>query len=222
MRHTHLHLGEPPLVASVGVGVYGVASPADVFRPPGLGQPHLYGYGLGVDGTPHLVRPGRVRLVPSGETVATAGGAAPSTSARGFASPSRAPRTAFPSPRTPDLNVRCAEPLLGQAVAAVLRASRAAGPRSGPAVAHSQPGVRRRTPRPPPGGERRRRPHRGGAGRTADRAVGVSHNQLTRLFRAATGVGCVRRRGLDRARHLLCASTPSVGVPGPQALGQAC
>ncbi|MGW4733627.1 hypothetical protein ACWEQC_31420 [Streptomyces shenzhenensis] len=116
MRHTHLHLGEPPLVASVGAGEHGVASPADVFRLPGLGQPHLYGYGagLGVDGTPHLVRPGRVRLVPSGATVATAGGAAPSSSARGCASPSRAPRTAFPSSRTPDLNVRCAEPCWGK------------------------------------------------------------------------------------------------------------
>ncbi|MEU1299732.1 hypothetical protein [Streptomyces shenzhenensis] len=55
--------------------------------------------------------------------------------------------------------------------------------------------------------------------------AGVSHNRLTRLFRAATGdtaVGCVRRRGLGRARHLLCVSTPSVGIPGPHAFGTVC
>ncbi|MGI5441560.1 hypothetical protein ACQEV4_30560 [Streptomyces shenzhenensis] len=126
MRHTRLHLGEPPLVAAVGVGVYGIVGPADVFfRLPGLGQAHLYGYGydagLGVDGTPH-----RVPVVQD-------------------IGPER------PLGRAP----------LGQAVAAVLRASRAAGPRSGPAVAHSRPGVRRRTPRYPLGVERRRRPHRG-------------------------------------------------------------
>ncbi|MFJ8601057.1 helix-turn-helix domain-containing protein [Streptomyces shenzhenensis] len=67
---------------------------------------------------------------------------------------------------------------------------------------------------------------------TVPEPAGVSHNQLIRLFRAATGdtsVGCVRGRGLDRARHLLCASTPSVpavaasvGILGLHAFDAAC
>ncbi|MCZ7648387.1 MAG: helix-turn-helix domain-containing protein [Planctomycetota bacterium] len=42
------------------------------------------------------------------------------------------------------------------------------------------------------------------------RRVGLSHNQLTRLFRAGTGqtvVGYIRQRRLERARHLLTNST---------------
>ncbi|WP_420708413.1 helix-turn-helix domain-containing protein [Streptomyces sp. ERV7] len=42
-------------------------------------------------------------------------------------------------------------------------------------------------------------------------AVGVSHNHLTRLIRAATGetvVGCIRARRMERARHFLQATTP--------------
>lgn len=63
-------------------------------------------------------------------------------------------------------------------------------------------------------------------------AAGVSHNHLTRLFKAATGdtvVGYIRRRRLDRARHLLRASTlsipavaASVGIPDLQAFNKAC
>jgi AraC-like DNA-binding protein len=63
-------------------------------------------------------------------------------------------------------------------------------------------------------------------------AAGVSHNHLTRLFRAETGatvVGYVRRRRLERAHHLLRASTlsipavaASVGIPDLQAFNKAC
>ncbi|WP_259471813.1 zinc finger protein 839 [Streptomyces shenzhenensis] len=166
MRHTRPHLGEPPLVAAVGVGVYGVVSPADVFfRLPGPGQPHLYGYGydagLGVDGTQHLVRPGRVRLVPPRREVRHRWRGRSEHLCAQLRSPVAGPAHRVPVVQYigPERPLRRA--LLGQAVAAVLRASRAAGPRSGPAVAHSRPGVRRRTPRYPPGVERRRRPHRG-------------------------------------------------------------
>nr|WP_255672597.1 GH1 family beta-glucosidase [Glycomyces amatae] len=63
-------------------------------------------------------------------------------------------------------------------------------------------------------------------------AVGLSHNHLTRLFHAATGatvVAYLRRRRLERARHLLVHSTLSiaavaaaVGVPDLQAFNKAC
>ncbi len=64
------------------------------------------------------------------------------------------------------------------------------------------------------------------------RAAGVSHNHLIRLCRAATGdtvVAYVRRRGLDRAHHLL-RETPlsipaiaaSVGICDLQSFNKAC
>ncbi len=64
------------------------------------------------------------------------------------------------------------------------------------------------------------------------RVAGVSHNHLTRLFRARTGltvVGYIRRRRMERARHLLTASTLSVtavaaavGIPDLQAFNKVC
>ena len=71
MRETEIHLGEPPVVVNIGVGVHGVASRTDVFRLPELWQLHLYQYEaeLTVDGTAHVIRPGRVSLVPPGTTV---------------------------------------------------------------------------------------------------------------------------------------------------------
>jgi len=64
------------------------------------------------------------------------------------------------------------------------------------------------------------------------RAAGVSHNHLTRLFRTETGttvVAYIRRRRLERARHLLRASTlsvpavaASVGIADLQAFNKAC
>ncbi|WP_324617222.1 helix-turn-helix transcriptional regulator [Streptomyces sp. NRRL F-2580] len=63
-------------------------------------------------------------------------------------------------------------------------------------------------------------------------AAGVSHNHLTRLFRAATGetvVGYIRARRMERARHFLQATTlsvpavaASVGIPDLQAFNKAC
>ncbi|WP_232668085.1 AraC family transcriptional regulator [Pseudonocardia sp. TRM90224] len=63
-------------------------------------------------------------------------------------------------------------------------------------------------------------------------AAGVSHNHLTRQFRATTGltvVAYIRRQRLLRARHLLASSTMSitsvasaVGIPDIQAFNRAC
>ena len=62
-------------------------------------------------------------------------------------------------------------------------------------------------------------------------AVGLSHNQLTRVFRAEAGttvVGWIRRRRVERARHLLRHTTQpiahigaSVGIPDPQTFNKA-
>lgn len=64
------------------------------------------------------------------------------------------------------------------------------------------------------------------------RASGVSHNHLLRLFRAETGstvVAYVRRRHMERARHLLRESTlpiaaiaDAVGIGDLQAFNKAC
>jgi transcriptional regulator GlxA family with amidase domain len=64
------------------------------------------------------------------------------------------------------------------------------------------------------------------------RAVGVSHNHLTRLFRLETGltvVAYIRSRRMARARHLLVSSTLSipavaatVGIPDLQAFNKTC
>jgi AraC-like DNA-binding protein len=63
-------------------------------------------------------------------------------------------------------------------------------------------------------------------------AVGISHNHLTRLFRAETGltvVAYIRSRRMARARHLLVSSTLSipavaatVGIPDLQAFNKTC
>jgi len=62
--------------------------------------------------------------------------------------------------------------------------------------------------------------------------AGVSHNHLTRLFRAEAGVPVVsyiRQRRMARARHLLTASTmsipaiaASIGITDLQAFNKAC
>jgi AraC family transcriptional regulator len=64
------------------------------------------------------------------------------------------------------------------------------------------------------------------------RMAGVSHNHLTRLFHAETGltvIAYIRQRRLTRARHLLVASTlsipavaASVGIPDLQAFNKSC
>jgi transcriptional regulator GlxA family with amidase domain len=64
------------------------------------------------------------------------------------------------------------------------------------------------------------------------RMAGVSHNHLTRLFHAETGltvIAYIRRRRMARARHLLVSSTlsipavaASVGIPDLQAFNKTC
>ena len=60
------HLDEPPELAAVGIAVHGPAGHVDVFSLPNLWQFHLYGYeaDVTVEDTAHVIRPGRVSLIP--------------------------------------------------------------------------------------------------------------------------------------------------------------
>ncbi|WP_435222484.1 helix-turn-helix domain-containing protein [Streptomyces sp. Tue6028] len=241
MRETQLHLGEPPAVVNAGVGVHGVASPTDVFRLPELWQLHLYQYDaeLTVDGTAHLVRPGRVSLVPPGATVRYRyQGRSEHLYAHLRIAPRGLART-LPVVQDTGAELPALSQLMRHAIAAAPgtpertraeiwtalwriadltpRAAAEAGPHPavGTAIAHIEAHLAAPLTIP----------------RIA-RAAGVSHNHLTRLFRAETGttvVAYIRRRRLERAHHLLRASTlsipavaASVGIPDLQAFNKAC
>ncbi|NGO41576.1 AraC family transcriptional regulator [Streptomyces ureilyticus] len=241
MRETEVHLGAPPGVVNAGVGVHGVASRTDVFRLPELWQLHLYQYDaeLIVDGTSHTVRPGRVSLVPPGATVRYRyQGRSEHLYAHLRIAPAGPPRTVpvmqDAGPELPTLTS-----LLLQAIASVPGAPERTRAEIWTAlwrIAHLTPDAPGQ-----PG------PHPAVTAAIAyieanlaapltvpavARAAGVSHNHLTRLFRTATGgtvVAYVRRRRLDRAHHLLRASTlsipavaASVGIPDLQAFNKAC
>ncbi|MFJ9587448.1 AraC family transcriptional regulator [Streptomyces acidicola] len=240
MRETEIHLGEPPFVAAVGVGVHGVASRTDVFRLPELWQLHLYQYDaeLTVDGTAHTIRPGQVSLVPPGTTVRYRYQGRSEHLYAHLCIPPAGPSRTIPVVQHAGPELPFLTGLLLQAMAAAPgtpERSRAEIWTALWRVAHLTPAVAHPCPHP--------------AVTTAiahieanlatqltvpdiARAAGVSHNHLTRLFRAETGttvVGYIRRRRLDRAHHLLRATTlsipavaASVGIPDLQAFNKAC
>ncbi|MBZ3901722.1 MULTISPECIES: AraC family transcriptional regulator [Streptomyces] len=241
MRETEIHLGEPPDVALIGVGVHGVASRTDVFRLPELWQLHLYQYEaeLTVDGTAHALRPGRVSLVPPGTTVRYRyRGRSEHLFAHLRITPAGPPRTVpVVQDAGPELPVLTG--LLLQAVAAApsepdrtraelwttlwrvahLTPPAAADPGPHPAVTTAIAHIEAHLAAPLTIPE-------------IARVAGVSHNHLTRLFHTETGgtvVAYIRRRRLERAHHLLRATTlsipavaASVGIPDLQAFNKAC
>ncbi|MFI8324115.1 helix-turn-helix transcriptional regulator [Streptomyces sp. NPDC085529] len=235
-------LDDPPTLAAVGIGVHGPAGHVDVFSLPDLWQLHLYGYDadLTVDGTEHEIRPGRVSLVPPGTEVryryrgrsehlyahlrlGTGG------------TPQGIPVIQHAGPELDLLSVQLRQALAAwphtparataEVWAALWRIARLVPPRERsapavhPAVAAATALIEARL-----------------AGSLTvpeiARAAGVSHNHLTRLFRAATGetvVGYIRARRMERARHFLRATTlsipavaASVGIPDLQAFNKAC
>ncbi|MFI1393656.1 helix-turn-helix domain-containing protein [Streptomyces sp. NPDC020681] len=240
MDRVEIRLDEAPRVANIGVGVHGTHGPHDVFRLAGLWQLHLYGYEgeLVLGGTVHRIRPGRVSLIPPGEeahfhyrgrsehlyahvslfdsgarhtvpVMQDAGAGAPLLSAL-----LRGGVTAMPG--LPAKAAAAAWAALWQVVE-LSTTARAEGPP--PAVAAAMAHIEAHLAEPLTVPE-------------IARAAGVSHNHLTRLFRAETGltvVAHVRRRRLERARHLLRASTlaipavaAAVGIPDLQAFNKAC
>lgn len=235
-----LHLDEPPRVVNLGVGVHGPAGHTDVFRLPDLWQLHLYRYtaDLTVDGTPHAIRPGRVSLVPPGATVRYRYRGRSEHLYAHLRIPRAGEPRSVPVVQDAGAQLPMLSALMLQAVAAQpgtpartaaeiwavlwrvahLTAPTAAdGPHPAVAAAIAHIESHLADPLTVPG---------------IARAAGVSHNHLTRLFRAATGdtvVTYVRRRRLERARHLLVESTlsiaavaASVGIADLQAFNKAC
>jgi AraC-like DNA-binding protein len=240
MDRVSLRLDEPPQVASIGVGVHGVTGLDDVFRLPDLWQLHLYGYAgeLSVGDTTHPIRPGHVSLIP------------PATEVR-YRYRGRSEHL-YAHLRLPGTGEPRTVPVLQDAgdeaplLSGLLRHALTAAPGT-PARAAAEvwtvlwhvAGLAALT--------RPGQPHAVVAAAMAHieanlavpvtvpaiaRAAGVSHNHLTRLFRAETGdtvVAYIRRRRLERARHLLRASTlpipaiaAAVGIPDLQAFNKAC
>jgi AraC-like DNA-binding protein len=236
-----LHLGEPPVVVNAGVGVHGVRSLHDVFLLPDLWQVHLYGYTatLTVDGRPYPVAPGSVSLVPPGVQVRFDYGGRSEHLFAHFRTAPCGPAESVPVVQ----DAGPAAPALSDLLRSAIEASPGASPRMAAEVWTALWRIAQ-LPEPDPGCP---------AGHTAvasaighieanlarpltvpevARVAGVSHNHLTRLFRAETGlpvVAWIRQRRMARARHLLTATTmsipavaASVGLNDLQAFNKTC
>lgn len=235
MRQVVLPLGEAPLVADVGVGVHGVTRRQDVFRLPDLWQLHLYGYEgeLEVGGTVHRIAPGHASLVP------------PDTEVR-FRYLGRSEHL-YAHLRLTGFTERVAAPVMQHVgpnrtlIARLMRGALAAAQER--AAAHLWTVLWQLTDTHPAGATAADpvavaaahiEAHLTASLSVAEiaKVAGVSHNHLTRLFRARTGatvVAYIRRRRMARARHLLTASTLSVtavaaavGIPDLQAFNKVC
>jgi AraC-like DNA-binding protein len=211
--HTALVLLDtPPVPVAIGIGVHGLGGHTDEFRLPDLWQFHLYGYeaDLTVDDAAFTVRPGSVSLVPPGASVRYR---YRGRSEHLYVHLRMASGGAVRSVPT----VQHAGPERA-ALTAQLQQALAAWPHA-PAVAAAVAAIEARLAEPL-------------AVADIAKAAGVSHNHLTRLFRAATGetvVGYIRARRMERARHFLRATTlsipavaASVGIPDLQAFNKAC
>ncbi|WP_405868067.1 AraC family transcriptional regulator [Streptomyces sp. NBC_01515] len=241
MRDVMIHLSEPPAVPGLGVGVHGLTSSHDVYCLPELWQLHLYGYTgeFTVGGTTHAIRPGLVSLIPPGTEVRYA--------YRGRSehlyAHLRIQQTGQPHavPVAQDTGDDAA--LLSSLLRAAITAHPSTPARAVAAVWTALWHIAERpSPHPFPG-----HPHPAVSAAAAHieehlavpltvpaiaRVAGISPNHLTRLFRAGTGdtvVAYIRRRRMDRARHLLRATTLSipavaaaVGIPDLQAFNKTC
>jgi AraC-like DNA-binding protein len=234
-------LEHPPELVNIGVGRHGMTRRTDTFRLPDLWSLHLYSYvaELAVDGTSHPIRPGSVSLVPPA-----------AQSHYRYRGPSehlyvhfrlvdRGVRQQIPVMQAAGVETPALTAHLQQALTAYARSPARATAEIWAALwrvaqltgvpAESAPGhaaVARAVSLIEAG--------LAGTLTVADIAhqIGISHNHLTRLFRAETGqtvVGYVRRRRLERAKHLLRETTmsipaiaASVGIPDLQAFNKTC
>jgi AraC-like DNA-binding protein len=241
-------LDQPPEVANVGVGVHGVLQDRDVYNLPDLWQLHLYQYSadLIVNGVDYAIRPGRVSLVPPGTRIefryrgrsqhlyahlrmpGTGAGAG-----TGEGAGRQIPYVQDAGAQTPTLTdgllraiaARPSAPARAVAevwaalwtVAELSRSAQEGQTHAAVATAIAYVESHLADPLTVP---------------EVAAVTGVSHNHLTRLFRAQTGdtvIGYIRRRRLDRARHLLRETTlsiaavaASVGIDDLQAFNKAC
>ncbi|MEV6285511.1 AraC family transcriptional regulator [Kribbella sp. NPDC051770] len=238
-----LPLTQPPEVVNLGSGLHGIHRRRDVYQLPDLWQLHLYSYSADVtwDGTTYAVAPGFVSLTPAGMPVQfdyrgrsehlyvhfrpRDGGSGepayvPLVQDAGSAAPVLADLLRSAIEASPGGSARVvAEVWTALWRIAQLDASREAGHGTHPAVALAVAFIEANLARPLTVPE-------------LAREARVSHNHLTRLFHAETGltvIAYLRRRRLTRARHLLVASTlsipavaASVGIPDLQAFNKAC
>ncbi|MBM7788141.1 AraC family transcriptional regulator [Tenggerimyces flavus] len=235
-----VRLDRPPQVANVGVGLHGVKRDRDVFRLPDLWQLHLYQYvaELTVDGTPYPIRPGHVSLVPPGAVVQYRY----QGRSQHLYAHLRLGRTGEPRSLPIMQDAGAETPILSALLLSAIAAWSSAPRRTESDVWAA---LWRVASLAAP--SRSERPHAAVAAAVAyieshlagplavpdiAAAAGVSHNHLTRLFRAETGdtiVAHVRRRRMERARHLLRESTlpiasiaTAVGIGDLQAFNKTC
>lgn len=239
MKAASVPLHEPPTVVNIGVGVHGATGLDDVFLLPDLWQLHVYGYrgSLTVGGTRHDIRPGHVSLIPPGEPVHFRYLGRSEHLYAHVRLPSAGPSVTVPLMQASGAQRHTLTDLMSSALAAFastpMKASaevwtvlwrlaqlpQPSGSAGHSAVARAQAYIEKNlsTPLGVP---------------VIAREAGVSHNHLTRLFRAETGdtvVSYIRRRRLTHAAHLLRHSTLSipaiaaaVGIPDLQAFNKAC
>lgn len=240
--HVQFCLDQPPRVANLGVGVHGTTGLRDVFRLPELWQLHLYRYAaeLTVDGVVHAIRPGRVSLVPPGAVVEFRYGGRSEHLYVHFELPQSGDPLTVPVIQDAGTETPILTDLLQQAIAVAPR-------NPARAAAEVWAALWRVAGLAAPSGGVEERGHAAAAAAVAHieshlagpltvpevaAAAGISHNHLIRLFRAETGdtvVAYIRRRRMERARHLLRESTLSipavaalVGIGDLQAFNKAC
>lgn len=238
MRVVTLHLDEPPEVVNSGVGLHGLNLSEERFLLPDLWQVHLHDYEAEIElgGTVHAVKPGYVSLIPAGmESI--------------FRYRGRSANLHLHA-RLPDRGASQAVPVMqdaGAAAPALAEMFRQTITAEVPARANAEAWAllwRFTRLDSGTGGEGHHRSVEAALAYVEEHlpgqitvpevaaAVGLSHNHLTRLFHAATGttvVAHIRRRRLERARHLLLESTLSipavaaaVGIADLQAFNKAC
>ena len=235
-----LMLDRPPQVVNAGVGVHGSIAAQEVFRLPQLWQLHVYGYSgtLAFGGFRHLIRPGHVSLVPP-DTEVHFDYDAPRCEHlyTHFRLPGNGERRRLPVMQSAGADVTVLRGLLRHTIAAIAESPARASAELWTALWRTAglPAVERGPGHP---ALRRAMAHieenlAAPLSVPAIAAVaGVSHSHLTRLFRDGTGrtvVGHIRHRRLERARHLLVASTlaipaiaATVGIPDLQAFNKVC
>ncbi|MFI1963264.1 helix-turn-helix domain-containing protein [Streptomyces pathocidini] len=235
-----VRLDEPPRVVNSGASVHGTAALRERFLLPDLWQLHLYGYEaeLTVDGVVHALRPGCVSLIPPGAKVQYVYRGPSEHLYAHLRLGGRGPARSVPVVQDAGADTPVLSGLMLQAIAAAphtparssaevwavlwrvaqLAERVAAGQRQNAvatAIAYIESHLASALTVP-----------------EVARAAGVSHNHLTRLFRAETGstvVAHIRRRRMERARHLLRESTmsipavaASVGIGDLQAFNKTC
>jgi AraC-like DNA-binding protein len=236
---SRIDLSSPPELAAVNRGVHGVRTDVESYRLPELWQLHLYEYSarLLLDGVEHAVTPGTISVTPPGVT-----------SRMHYRGRSEHLYSHFRAPRSTQASgvpvvLRAGSEL--PELTALMR-SAVAHTRTRPARARADVWTLLLRLADRPGDDQNAAPDHVGAAmswieaRLAEpftvpavaEAVGISHNHLTRVFRARTGgtvVAYVRRRRVEVAHHLLRSSTLSVasiaatvGFADLQTLNKAC